>query len=65
MKNIASSEQLMMVAVNCPGYVATSNNFTNTVGANNCKSCTNCSNWQNNKCTVNLFDSVLTDLDQG
>jgi hypothetical protein len=64
MKNTAGSDQLMMVAVNCPGYEPTSNNVTNTIGASNCKSCDNCHNWQDHNCVVNLFDPVLTSLDQ-
>lgn len=61
---MSSKDQLMMVAINCPGYEATNNNFTNSIGANNCKSCDNCNNWQNHKCIINLFDEVLTSIDQ-
>lgn len=61
---MASKDQLMMVAVNCPGYKANENNVINSIGASNCKSCNNCDNWQNHKCVVNLFDEVLTSVDQ-
>ncbi len=64
MKNTASENQLMMVAVNCPGYDSTESNVTNTIGAHNSKSCDNCKHWEENKCNINLFDPVLTSLDQ-
>lgn len=64
MENTASNEQMMMVAVNCPGYEPLIQNTTNTIGADNCKSCDNCHNWENHKCQVNLFDQVLTSVDQ-
>lgn len=64
MGNYASREQLMMVAVSCPGYEPLTHDVTNTIGAHNCKSCDNCHNWQDHKCVVNLFDPVLTSLDQ-
>lgn len=63
MENSVSENELMMVAVNCPGYEPTVNNVTNTIGADNCKSCDNCHNWQEHKCVVNLFDPVLASLD--
>lgn len=64
MKNTASKEQLMMVAVNCPGYEPTEQGVTNTIGASNSKSCDNCNHWEDHKCIINLFDPVLTSLDQ-
>lgn len=64
MENTASKEQMMMVAVSCPGYEPIKNNVTNTIGAEDSKSCGNCRNWQDHKCIVNLFDPVLTSLDQ-
>lgn len=64
MKNTASSDQLMMVAVNCPGYDPTCNNVTNTIGAENSKSCDNCHNWKDHRCSIDLFDPVITSIDQ-
>jgi hypothetical protein len=64
MKNTASGNQLMMVAVNCPGYDPTRNDVTNTMGVENSKSCDNCHHWEDHHCNINLFDPVLTSLDQ-
>lgn len=64
MKNTASSEQMMMVAVKCPGYEGIKSNVTNTIGASDSKSCDNCEHWENHHCNINLFDPVLTSLDQ-
>jgi len=61
---MSSRDQLMMVAINCPGYEPTQNNFTSSIGADNCKSCDNCHNWKDHNCTINLFDKVLTSIDQ-
>lgn len=61
---MSSRDQLMMVAVNCPGYEPLRKDVTNTIGAENSKSCDNCHNWQEHRCVVNLFDQVLTSLDQ-
>lgn len=64
MKNSASKDQMMMVAVNCHGYDPTHNNVVNSIGADTCKSCDNCHHWENHKCNINLFDPVLTSVDQ-
>lgn len=61
---MSSRDQLMMVAVNCSGYEPLESNVINTIGADNCRSCDNCHNWQNQQCVVNMFDKVLTSLDQ-
>jgi hypothetical protein len=41
MKNTASENQLMMLAVNCPGYKEIRTDVTNTIGVENSKSCDN------------------------
>ncbi|SKA91619.1 hypothetical protein SAMN05428976_11738 [Clostridium sp. USBA 49] len=64
MKNTAGEEQMMMVAANCSGYEAISNAMTNSIGGCNSKSCSNCKHWSNQNCSINLFDSVLTSVDQ-
>lgn len=64
MENTASQNQMMMVAVNCPGYKPTSKDLTNTIGVENSKSCDNCTHWEEHHCNINLFDPVLTSLDQ-
>jgi hypothetical protein len=64
MKNTASRDQLMMVAVNCPGYDPTCHGVTNTIGVENSKSCDNCHHWKDHKCSINLFDPVISSVDQ-
>lgn len=64
MENTASREQMMMVAVNCPGYNPTTSDVTNTIGAPNSMSCGNCEHWEDHHCNINLFDPVLTSLYQ-
>lgn len=61
---MANEMQMKMIAVNCPGYEPVRNDVTNTIGAENSKSCGNCHNWQDNKCVVDLYDKVLSSLDQ-
>lgn len=62
---MASAEQLMSVGENCMGYSPFFEYFQSSIGAPNTKSCVNCTHFTDGKCDVNLFDKVLTDLDQG
>lgn len=64
MNNSPSREQLMMVAIQCSGYDSLCSNVINTVGAENSMSCENCYHWKNHKCSIDLFDPVLTSIDQ-
>jgi hypothetical protein len=59
-----SKEQLMLVATNCPGYDPINEGFSATIGGKYGESCENCYNWEDNKCQVDLFDDVLTSVDQ-
>lgn len=61
---MANMEQMMHVAQSCPGYEPMQSYVSNTIGAEDSKSCANCHNFHDNKCVVNLFDNVLTSLDQ-
>lgn len=61
---MANMEQMMHVANSCPGYNATRAGIVSGIGKENGKSCANCDHWENNRCNINLFDEVLTSLDQ-
>lgn len=58
--NYASEEQLIAVAENCRDYTNLSNmqNYDEEI------SCQSCSNWKNDICVIDVFDNVLTSLDQ-
>jgi hypothetical protein len=61
---MASKQQMAHVAVECPGYEPMREHLVSTIGAEGGVSCGNCHNWQNERCVVNLFDKVLSSLDQ-
>ena len=64
--NDASYSQMKAVGESCPGYSpvhAQAGSITNALTAGN-RSCTLCRNWDRNRCVINLFDKVLTSLDQ-
>lgn len=59
-----SKEQLMIVAVNCPKYDGINPGFSATIGSKYGASCENCHHWQKDRCQVDIFDDVLTSIDQ-
>ena len=59
-----NSEQMMHVANSCSGYESKGGNFESNIGTCSSKSCANCKNLEDQKCVKNLFDTVLTSLDQ-
>lgn len=61
---MANIEQMMHVANSCTGYSGIKEGFVNSIGSDDSKSCTNCKYLRNDKCQKNLFDEVLTSLDQ-
>jgi hypothetical protein len=61
---VANIEQMMNVANSCAGYRGIREGFENNIGSETSKSCTNCRYLRNDKCQKNLFDLVLTSLDQ-
>jgi hypothetical protein len=60
--SMASSEQKKAVAASCWGY-RQEESLTSSAGVLD-KSCENCGHWDGEKCIVDLFDKVLTGLDQ-
>ena len=58
-------EQMTHVANSCNGYDPEGNEFQSSMGTAFSKSCGNCKHLKNDKCEVNLYDSVLAGLDQG
>lgn len=59
-----SNEQLMIVAVNCPEYAPINEGFSLTIGSEYGASCENCHHWKDNRCQIDVFDDVLTSIDQ-
>lgn len=56
--------QMMHVANVCDGYEAIDEGFVSNIGSYNSKSCSNCKSLVNGECTKDLYDKVLTSLDQ-
>ncbi|MGE5329628.1 MAG: hypothetical protein ACM3KR_09005 [Deltaproteobacteria bacterium] len=63
--NYASDDQLTAVAQSCRYFDSKIKSFTSTTSstAENI-SCNSCTNWDGTKCNINVFDDVLTSLDQ-
>lgn len=57
-------EQMMHVGNSCGGYESIGGTFESNIGTSSSKSCANCKNLQDGKCVKDLFDPVLTSLDQ-
>lgn len=62
--NVGNGEQMMHVANSCKGYQAIHQGFESNIGTDNSKSCVNCKNLKDGLCVKNLFDTVLTSIDQ-
>ncbi|HQE06106.1 MAG: hypothetical protein WBJ82_09785 [Tepidanaerobacteraceae bacterium] len=63
---MVSKMQLRSVGEMCPGYVQ-SRNISWTLAAENIEndvSCETCLHWKDNRCKIDLFDEVLSSLDQ-
>ncbi|MFT5876041.1 MAG: hypothetical protein ACI8WT_005044 [Clostridium sp.] len=56
---------MMHIANSCNGYNSVETEFQSSIGTAFSKSCDNCKHLNNDKCDINLYDKVLTGLDQG
>lgn len=63
---MTSKMQLHAVGEMCPGYVFIGNTpwMPTQDTSDRLVSCETCIHWENNKCNVDLFDKVLSSLDQ-
>jgi hypothetical protein len=61
---MARNDQMMHVANSCPGYNPTGSGFQSNIGTERSKSCQNCEHFKSERCEVDLYDTVLTSLDQ-
>jgi len=63
---MVSKMQLRSVGEMCPGYVQAHNISWTLAAEDNEKevSCETCIHWKDNRCKINLFDEVLSSLDQ-
>jgi len=63
--NYASEDQLTAVAQSCSHFDSRVKSFTSITSASaESISCNSCTHWNGTKCTINVFDDVLTSLDQ-
>lgn len=64
MKNYANEDQLVAVAQSCDHFNSGGlvNNKLSTTAER--VSCRMCKNWDGEKCVIDVFDPVLTSLDQ-
>lgn len=60
---MASVQQMVSVAQNCPGYEPLNNSTYSMLSSTESESCMGCENFKKGKCVKNLFDSVLAGLD--
>ncbi|MFX0550204.1 hypothetical protein ACOAKC_12905 [Hathewaya histolytica] len=66
MYNSASLQDMMHVANSCYGYENKNKrkDFISNIGSEESISCINCEHLKHNKCQKNLYDKVLSSLDQ-
>jgi hypothetical protein len=67
MNNYTSETQKKAVAQSCSQYNPNNliRGFTNSTSVFNANmSCSNCENWNGQRCKINLFDKIVTSLDQ-
>lgn len=60
---MTSREQLRLVGMSCRYYRNNSSSMYS--GPDYPKSCENCVNWTGERCKIDVFDEVLSGLDQG
>jgi hypothetical protein len=63
---MVSKMQLHSVGKMCPGYIQ-AGNVSWVLAAEDIKkgvSCETCIHWEDNRCDIDLFDKVLSSLDQ-
>jgi hypothetical protein len=61
---VGNREQMMHVANSCVGYEPIHQGVESNIGTSSSKSCVNCKNLRDGLCVKDLFDSVLTSIDQ-
>lgn len=59
---MTSQEQLKLVGMSCSHYHNNSSSMLS--GPSFPRSCENCINWTGERCKIDVFDEVLTGLDQ-
>ncbi len=63
---MVSKMQLNSVGEVCPGYLPADNAswMLSTVDSEKDASCESCIHWEENRCNIDLFDKILSSLDQ-
>lgn len=63
LESVATTELNMLVASNCSGFDSLVTN--SMINGDQCEvSCDNCKNFQHNKCVINLYDQVLSNIEE-
>lgn len=64
--NFANEDQLIAVGQSCRDFEPRAQGFISSVRSTAAEniSCEACKNWNGTRCTINVFDKVLTSLDQ-
>ncbi|KMT23372.1 hypothetical protein [Clostridium cylindrosporum] len=57
-----SKDQLKLVGISCLDY--NSESLTSSIDEKIGRSCETCTHWSGERCTIDVFDKVLTGLDQ-
>lgn len=62
--NSASRDQMNAVASYCEFYESADKRAAKMAKNDQLMSCELCKNWDYNRCVINVFDNVLTSIDQ-
>ncbi|MFD3155731.1 hypothetical protein ACFIJ5_02540 [Haloimpatiens sp. FM7330] len=55
--------QLMTVASNCSSFTSNESDFMPSIGSCMSKNCSKCTHCKNNTCELNLYDEMLSSID--
>ncbi|WP_027626652.1 hypothetical protein [Clostridium lundense] len=61
---MGNAYEMMAVGENCPGYMPIYDGFQSSTGEPQNKSCRNCLNFENEICTIDYYDKVVSSFDQ-
>ncbi len=64
--NFASEDQLIAVGQSCRDFESRASGFVSGTGSTTAEniSCGACKHWDGTRCVIDVFDKVLTSLDQ-
>lgn len=59
-----NDEELSMVGVSCPGYSSLAGGMTSSLGMKEMKSCKACHHFRDEECSINIYKTILYNMDQ-